>query len=473
MQKSEGRNRYLLKNTIVFAIGNFGTKLISFFLVPLYTNALVTEQYGTADLIYTIGMVLVPVLTLNLGDSIMRFSLDKNANHNNIMSVGLVSLLIASIVSGLIFPVGKIFAQTQEYTAYIFLYTVTYAFSQMFLCNLRGRELLLQYSIGNIIHSLAIAITNIVLLLGLKKGVEGYLSAYIISNIITAIYAFFAGRVYATFSNFTIDRALCKAMIKYSVVLLPTTFMWWIMNSSDRIMVTAMVGAAANGIYAVAYKVPTMLSTITSVFNQAWSYSAIREEESIDKNEYSNIVYKRLTSIVILVAVGLIMLMKPFLRIYVAKDYYNAWIYTPYLIIGFVFMTLGSFLATSYTVHKDSKGFLFSGTAGAIINLIFNFFLIPLLGVSGAALATCISYIVVFLYRALDVRKYVTLDILNKADIVGFCILIISGACMFIDGWKGQLILGVEFIVVLVLYRDTWLHICLGILKRIRRKNRE
>ena len=58
------RNKYLLKNTVIFSIGNFGTKIISFFLVPLYTNILTTREYGTVDLIYTIGMVLLFVTVI-------------------------------------------------------------------------------------------------------------------------------------------------------------------------------------------------------------------------------------------------------------------------------------------------------------------------------------------------------------------------------------------------------------------------
>ena len=463
------RRKYLIKNTLVFAIGNFGTKFISFFLVPLYTHALNTEQYGTADLVYTIGMVLVPVLTLNVGDAIMRFSLDKDADHNRIMSIGLISLLFATLISTLIFPICSLFPQTHNYSVYIFLYTITYAYSQVLLCNLRGKELLLQYSVGNIIHSLAIALTNIVLLLWLRQGVEGYLTAYIISNVLTAVYAFFVGKVHTTFANFHLDISLIKSMLKYSIVLLPTTFMWWIMNSSDRLMVSAMVGVAANGIYTVAYKVPTMLSTITTVFNQAWSYSAIREEGSNDENKYSNTVYRRLTAIVMLVAGGLLMLMKPFLRVYVSKEYFAAWEYTPYLVIGFVFMTMGSFLATSYTVHKDSKGFLFSGTAGAVINLILNYLLIPVMGAAGAALATCISYAVVFVYRALDVRKYIELDIVNIVDALGIALVITSGFTMSMAGAIGQVMLCLEFTALTILYRKIWIQVALGIFMRIKR----
>ena len=427
------RNKYLLKNTVIFSIGNFGTKIISFFLVPLYTNILTTREYGTVDLIYTIGMVLVPLLTLNIGESIMRFALDKDADCDKIMSTGITILIFGAIIGLLILPIANLFESVSNYSIYIYLYTLTLAFSQIFLCYLRGKEFLLKYSIGNIIQSLTIAIFNIIFLIGMKKGIEGYLMAYILANVCTGLYGFWAGKVNLVIKKYSIDIELSKNMIKYSVVLIPNSFMWWIMNSSDRMMVSAMISVTANGVYAVAYKIPTLLSTITTIFNQAWSYSAIREDESEDKEEYNNRVYDNLVTIVIVVATGLLMIMKPFLSVYVGKEYYAAWHYVPYLIVGFVFMTLGSFIATSYTVHKDSMGFLISGTVGAIINLILNFILIPMMGVSGAAFATCISYFGVFAYRIKDTQKYIKLRVFKRKQICGYALLILSAMTCYLD----------------------------------------
>ena len=448
------RNKYLLKNTVIFSIGNFGTKIISFFLVPLYTNILTTREYGTVDLIYTIGMVLVPLLTLNIGESIMRFALDKDADCDKIMSTGITILIFGAIIGLLILPIANLFESVSNYSIYIYLYTLTLAFSQIFLCYLRGKEFLLKYSIGNIIQSLTIAIFNIIFLIGMKKGIEGYLMAYILANVCTGLYGFWAGKVNLVIKKYSIDIELSKNMIKYSVVLIPNSFMWWIMNSSDRMMVSAMISVTANGVYAVAYKIPTLLSTITTIFNQAWSYSAIREDESEDKEEYNNRVYDNLVTIVIVVATGLLMIMKPFLSIYVGKEYYAAWHYVPYLIVGFVFMTLGSFIATSYTVHKDSMGFLISGTVGAIINLILNFILIPMMGVSGAAFATCISYFGVFAYRIKDTQKYIKLRVFKRKQICGYALLILSAMTCYLDNCIGQTLLVIEFICIILLNKE-------------------
>lgn len=93
------RNSYLIKNTIIFTLGNLGSKLISFFLIPLYTNALTTAEYGVVDLVATVGTVAVPLLTLNICESVMRFALDKDANTRKITQIGTGILLIGMMVA--------------------------------------------------------------------------------------------------------------------------------------------------------------------------------------------------------------------------------------------------------------------------------------------------------------------------------------------------------------------------------------
>ena len=68
------RNRYLLKNIALFSIGSIGTKVINFFLVPMYTNVMLTSEYGIVDLITTIATIVVPIITFNFGEAITRFA---------------------------------------------------------------------------------------------------------------------------------------------------------------------------------------------------------------------------------------------------------------------------------------------------------------------------------------------------------------------------------------------------------------
>ena len=454
MESTNDRKKYLAKNTALFALNSIGTKMITFFLVPIYTAALTTSDYGTADLVSTIATVLVPIMTLNIGEAVMRFSLDENADYNKIMSVGIVLAIISMIFGACTFPIIRAIQSIKSYGIYIVLYCVTQGIYQIAVCYLRGTEQLTYFAIGNIIHVIATAFFNILFLIILKIGLPGYFTAYILGYIAGTVYAIFRGKILNVLHRFEFDSSLAKSMVRYSIVLVPTSLMWWIMNSSDRIMVTAMVGIAANGIYAVSYKVPTIVSTMSTVFNQAWSYSAIKESKSQDSEEFNNQMFDSFFQFQILVTSGLLLIIRSFIKVYVSAAYYESWKYTPYLLIGYFFMSLGTFLSTSYTVHKDSRGFLISGMAGAIINVALNGVLIPVIGVAGAALATCLSYFSVFVYRIVDTRKYVRIKIVRTRYLVGIGIMILMASTLLFDSAHSGLLLMLEFVLILFVEKD-------------------
>ena len=448
------RKQYLAKNTALFALNSIGTRLITFLLVPLYTKAFTTAEYGTVDLVSTIATIFVPIITINIGEAVMRFSLDVNSDKICIMSTGVLFCSLSFVFGTSIFLILHWFSQITVNKWLIYVYCIFQGTYQTLSCNLRGQEKLLEYAIGNIISSFSAAIFNIIFILFCKFGVNGYFIAYIMSFLISCSYCFIAGNVVYTIKKFKIDRSLTKAMAKYSIVLVPNSFMWWIMNSSDHIMVTSMIGIAANGIYAVSYKIPSVLSAFSAVFNQAWSYSAIHEDSSNDKEMFHNNMFDKLVRFNIIITVFLMCIIKPFIKIYVESSYIEAWLYTSYLFVGNFFLTIGTFLSTFYTVNKDSKGFLFSGSIGAVTNIILNSLLIPLLGIHGAALATCISYIIVFLYRAHDTKKYVVINIFKREYVIGYIFLILTAVSMYLPGFIGQSILAFEVIVILLLNRE-------------------
>ncbi len=460
------RNQYLMKNTIIFAIGNFGTKMISFFLVPLYTNLLSPGEYGIVDLILTIGTVIIPFLTFNIADGIMRFALDKDADYKQITGIGIIMMIFSTLAIFLLMPFFQMSESLKDYSALVCVFTVTLGYSQIALANLRGQEKLLQYSVGNIIQSFAIALLNIIFLSRFQEKVEGYLWAYIIANCLTTVYALLKGNMKAIFQGFHIQRSLVKEMFKYSLGLMPNALMWWIMNSSDRIMITAFLGASANGLFAVAYKIPTLLTTVANTFTQAWSYSAIREAESEDKDDYSNKVYDGLVAVVLLLSCGMILFIKPFFRFYVEKSYFIAWRYVPFLIISFVFITLSTFVGTTYIVYKDSKGFLKGAILGAVLNIVLNLILIPQIGINGAGVATAVGYFFVFIYRVKDTQKYLKLIVMNKRDVIGYVLLFLMSATVYWDTWKGYVMLFAEFLCIVVVFRKFIVEMFQRLLKR-------
>lgn len=445
------RKKYLAKNTALFALNSIGTRLITFLLVPIYTKAFDTSEYGSVDLATTIATILVPIITINIGEAVMRFSLDENADQDKIISIGVVFAALSVVLGTSVFAILKIFPQIQVNAGIVYLYCIFQGLYQTSCCNLRGQEKLLQYAIGNIISTFLAAILNILFLLVFKLGINGYFLAYILSFLVASTYCSISGGLLKALKKISIDKQLMKNMVKYSIVLVPNSLMWWIMNSSDHIMVTAMIGIAENGIYAISYKLPSILSALSTVFNQAWAYSAIHEDKSDDREAFNNNMYDKLVRFLLIVTVVLMCIMKPFMKMYVSAAYYDAWKYTPYLLVGNFFLTMATFLSTFYTVNKDSRGFLYSGTVGAVINIGLNALLIPIIDIHGAALATCISYICVFLYRVCDTQKYMRVEVFRKQYVVGYMVLILTAATMFVDGLIGQIVLCLETMAIILL----------------------
>lgn len=450
------RTKYLLKNTCIFFLGNLGTKMIAFFLVPLYTFVFSTKEYGIIDLISTINLIAIPIITLNIVESVMRFALDKDADNRRITQIGWVFLIFGTIIAVALIPVFNHIVHNISQALLSYLYVVSSASSQLWLCDLRGKELLTKYSIGNVLNTLMVLVFSILFLIFLKIGFSGFFISYILSNAITTLYAMIAGRGYKSISIRDVDSNLMKEMLKYSVVLIPNSFMWWIMNSSDRIMVTEMIGAEANGIYAVAYKLPTIIIILASVFNQAWSYSAIKESGSTDEIEYNNYIFKILISTVMIAGIVVVSFAKPFMCLYVTENFFPAWKYISFLTIGCVYLTLATFMATSYTVHKDSMGYLFSGTFGAVLNVILNFVFIPLAGVYGAAISTGISYVSVFVFRLIHTKKYITYSVKNYGFILGSLLLFSASLLMYINSKWGSIIQMIIVVVTIILYYPVW-----------------
>ena len=115
MSKNNNRTKYLIKNTAIFAINNIATKLIVFLLVPLYTHFLTTSEYGVVDLLFTISSVLVPIFTLNVSEAIYRFSMDKDANNNKIISTSIILLIFGCLMSLVCIPILGLFPSYSKY----------------------------------------------------------------------------------------------------------------------------------------------------------------------------------------------------------------------------------------------------------------------------------------------------------------------------------------------------------------------
>lgn len=418
------KNKYLLKNSAIFAIGNIGTKLINFFLVPYYTYVLSSEQYGTVDLLFTVCSLIIPGIMCNINEAVMRFLMDKNGRDDEVGSVALCFMVFGAVGGLILIPIFSLIPLTRPYVLEMYLYIILNAAHSVVFYYLRGKEELMKYAICSILTTLFIAVFNIGFLTVLHAGIKGYFWAYDISYLITIVIAIIWGKEYRVISNFKIEKRMIKSMFQFSIALVPNALLWWMINSSDRIMVSTMVGLSANGLYGVSYKIPSLLTTLSNIFMQAWTYSAISEKNENAGETYTNYVFDRLFGLMALVSGGLLLFNKVLFKVLFSAAYFESWKYSPSLIFGFFFLTMATFIGTSYYVEKNTVGTMLSALVGAVVNIILNFLLIPRVGTNGAAIATGLSYLVIFVYRYFDTQRYIKIEIFERKYLFTVLLLI-------------------------------------------------
>ena len=425
------KDKYFLKNTAIFALGNVGTKLINFFLVPLYTYVLTTEQYGMVDFAFSCAALIEPIIMCNIGEAVMRFLMDRTEDENEVASTALVFILGGIFLGLVCIPVFYAVPTLRPFAVQSYLYVVLFATHLVVLYYLRGKEQLMQYTMCSLLTTFLIGLFNILFLVGFHWGVQGYFRAYNLAYLIVIIVAIVWGKEYTVVQHFHLNRDLTRKMFRFSIALVPNAMLWWMVNSSDRIMVTAMQGVSVNGLYTVSYKIPSLLTMASGIFMQAWTYSAVREKQLNASDDYSNQMFQKLFFFMAMVSGGLLFGLKFAFRVLFAPDYFIAWSYAPPLILGFFLMAMSTFVGTSYYVEKNTVGTMLSALSGAVINVILNFILIPSYGALGASIATCISYFVILLYRLVDTRRYLPIHILKPRLLANLFLLLLMTVSIY------------------------------------------
>jgi O-antigen/teichoic acid export membrane protein len=221
-------------------------------------------------------------------------------------------------------------------------------------------------------------------------------------------------------------------MVVYSRPLMINNISWWISSASDRYIVTWLCGLAINGIYSVGYKIPSILNIFQTIFNQAWTISAVQDFDADDKNGFFTRMYNMYNFGMVAVCSVLIVLTKGIAHILYAKDFYVAWQYVPFLLLATLFGALSGYIGGIFAAVKDANIFAKSSIIGAIVNVILNIILILLFGSIGAAISTAISYVVTWALRMMHVKKYINLKCSMTRDITTYLLLVLQGAMLFI-----------------------------------------
>lgn len=449
--------KYLIKNVGVLTLSNFATKLLSFFLVPLYTSVLTTSDYGTYDLFNTTVGVLLPILTLNIQEGVMRYAMEKSYNRKAVVTIGFRYFLIGSTIVLFLLGANSIInfnSMIRIYGIFFFLMFFTQALSGIVSFYIRGIDKIADLSISSVIASAVTIVLNILFLVIFKWGLVGYFIANIIGPLIQDVFLVIRGKMLRD-TDFTKSYASeSKQMLNYSKPLIANSIAWWVNNASDRYIVILFCGLASNGIYSVSSKIPSILNVFQTIFNQAWALSAVKDYDPKDSSGFFSNTYKVYNCVMTILCSCIIVSDKILARFLYAKDFYSAWQYVPWLTIAILFGALSGYIGGFFTAVKDSKLFAISTLIGAVTNIILNLIFTPIIGPLGAAIATTVCYLVVYIVRLIQSQKYITLHVNFIRDFISYFFLILQAIVLLVVD-KAEAMYGILiclFVLICLLY---------------------
>lgn len=427
------KGKQLIKNTIIIVLGDFIPKLIGLILLPLYTTWLTKTEYGTYEFINSIISLLLPLITLQIGQAVFRFIIDeKDDRIPVIISNGFYAILFSNLIC-IFLALVMLKSLDVKSRIILIIYFIFRGFVDYVRNICRGLSNFKLYSISIAVFAILNLISSPIFVIYLKMGLNGLIISLIIAEGLTFLFVMFKGKLYNKISYRYISFKEIKLLINYSLPLVPNKISWWFVNLSDRMIITAFLGFNMNAIYAIANKIPSLYSTFYNTFNLAWQESASVNSED---NDYFKKVFDSLFKFLVSSNIFLISITPIIYKMFVSSQYESAKIFSLILYIALFFSTLSSFLGGILIAKKDTKILGIMTLLSAIINIILNLLFIKKIGLYAPSLSALVSYFILFIQRYKYVNDNVTKIKINKTCVFISLIFTVSIAILYyFESW--------------------------------------
>ena len=429
------RETRLAKNTVILSIGTFLPKVAAFFTLPILTGFLTKEQYGIYDLITVLVELILPLATMQIHSAGFRFLVESKMDRK--MAKLYLSNIFAFVIPVSIVSLGVVYFFLPTDDLWIRAWICIYLFFDAIVTEIRsiarGLSENLAYSISAIISAVFKMVFAFILVQIMKQQLIGAIIALALSPVFSIVYLVIKLRVYELIDFRLFDIRIIRKMLAYSWPMVPNSMSNWVMRLSDRFVITSFMGLAANAVYAAANKIPSLLNLAHSAFTLSWHENASIVSEDKDADEY----YSKMFSIMMNVyagALGAIMACTPLLfRILIKGDYSESYAQMPILFLADFFYCMSIFLGGIYIGYKATKSVGITTFVAAACNLFVDLFLIKKIGLYAASGSTLISYLLLFAYRLVDVRRLVKIKYNFKQIILISCILCVETILFYIN----------------------------------------
>ena len=451
-KKIKKGNKYfqLFGDISIFIVGTALAKAIQFFLLPLYTSYLTTETYGVAELINNLSELFYPIVTLCIYEAAFRFAVDENYDNCVIATIMTKLLLISTLVGTLGACIGYwVFRYQYSFHLLFVLYALSFRMTATYY--VRGKGLSKIFALSGVINAFILGICNVIFLIKIPLGVDGYLLSIGIAYTITAIYLYIRGGIYqevTIVSKSNVDDI--KLLLNYCSPLIFYNILYWVNTISGRYILLWFTDAETVGIYVAAIKISAVINMIQQAIYSALQLNASREFS--DKNKeiyYSKINY--LFTIVYCSFGAIIMCFTHLLAIIMLKnDFIIAEKYLPIIMFTSVINCVSSLFGAMYSTYKITRKQIPVSIIGAISNIIFCFLLTPRIGIWGVCIGSLMCYFLQAVYKIIDVTKLCKLRIRWKIIVINFILLLMQVIFISFNMSKGLFLSYLTVIILVV-----------------------
>ncbi|MGN0974440.1 MAG: polysaccharide biosynthesis C-terminal domain-containing protein [Gemmiger sp.] len=469
----------LLNNTLLFALSNLSSKVISLLIRPYLTYAYDDPSVmGVQSMMTQVTNLLIPVVSLGVSYAIIRFGLDKDNDKGAVFTNGLATIAMGFGVMLLAMPLVRLIPNAADYL--ILLYLCVFMSCLRTLCTqfIRSRMLNRLVAIDGILTTLTLCGFLLLYLSVFRLGAAGYLLAVFSSDAVSTVFVFMAGGCWHYLSPRRFSAKLWKDMLRYCLPMIPASISFWVINASDTFFVEAMCdgyrgysGEHWTGLLSTGYYLPTIISTLGSIFNEAWQLSAVTEET--DREAFFSRVFRIYSSVMFCCSAGIIWLCRPMSAVFFQQSYYESWRFVPFLALASMCTCFNLFLNSVFVVYKRSTRSLWTMLCGAILNVVLNYTFILLWGPVGVAPASFLSLLLVFVLRAYSTRGLLEIRFQYGRILINFALIMAEIAALYaLDRWWLAVDTVLTAVVILLNFRDVW-SMARVILDRFRPKRRK
>lgn len=422
MSKNTSGKKVLI-NSVIYSCSGLLLKCFSFFLLPLYTAYLTTEDYGINSIAGSFISTMSFVVAFSLYSAIMRFYVDlKDDSYKLKRFYGTIScfVFISGFCFAILFTVFKdavskyLFSGIDYYPIILVsLLSLVFCCQQTIFDNiLRSQQKALKSSICSIVYFLVSVALNIYFVVYCKYGALGTLLASLISYFIYSAYFWIEMSIKKEI-RFCLDFSLLKEALKYSIPIMPHNLSTTIAMFVSKILIGGKVSLADLGVYTVSTQFGNIADTIQCYVDNAygpWLYEKLHAKES-DFKESIRAIVNFLIAVIGLFFLGISLFAHDYIILFIDRSYILAWKYVPLIVSVFAIKTAYYFYVEILFYYKDASKKLFLATlSSSVINIFISAFAIPVWGVIGSIFADGI---------AMMIRVLIVVYISKQCDDIG------------------------------------------------------